>query len=94
MISPGKIALIALGLLTLALLLTSCQTMGEIGKVLIPVAHSCAVKIDPRPSFPDTPAAIHDPSKNIEARVNLLLAGRLLRDERIDKLEAAISGCL
>lgn len=80
--------------IVLALALTGCQTMSEIGKVLIPVAHSCAVKIDPRPSFPDTPAAIHDPAINIATRVNLLLAGRIMRDERIDKLEAALSGCL
>lgn len=81
-------------LILLVLLTTGCATMGSIARVLIPVSTSCVVQIgDPgHMSFPDSPDAITS-APNIEARVNLILAGRLLRDKRIDELEAALSAC-
>ncbi len=61
--------------------------------VLVPVATKCAVDVGPTPDFPDTKEAILA-NENIAARVNLLLAGRLLRDRRIDELTSALDGCL
>ncbi len=85
--------IVAVALLVLLVILTAgCQTVGDAVRVLIPVAKSCAVKIDPRPVFPDTKDAIVA-ATNIEARVNLILAGRLMRDKRLDEVEAALSEC-
>jgi PBP1b-binding outer membrane lipoprotein LpoB len=74
-----------------ALLLAGCaSTQPQV--VNIPVAKSCALEIAPRPDFPDTKAAVLG-AENIQARVELLLAGRIMRDKRIDDLEAALDGC-
>lgn len=77
-------------ILTAALLAGCASTPPEV--VNIPVAKSCAIEIAPRAEFPDTKAAVLG-AENIQARVTLLLAGRLLRDRRIDELEAALAGC-
>jgi hypothetical protein len=79
-------------LIAISCSLSACASAPATKTVDIPVAASCAVMIDPRPAFPDTHDAINA-AENIEARVNLILAGRLLRDARIDELEAALSGC-
>jgi hypothetical protein len=80
-----------LWLLYIGLCFTGCaSTPPQI--VNIPVAVACAAKVSTRPTFPDTKDAIVAAS-NIEARVNLILAGRILRYKRIDELEAAIAGC-
>jgi hypothetical protein len=83
---------IPLWLLFLGMMITGCASTPATQEVDIPVGVSCAGKVEVRPGFPDTAEAIHA-AANIEARVNLILAGRLLRDKRIDDLEAAISGC-
>lgn len=70
--------------------LSACASAPQ--TVEVPVAKSCLVEIDNKPTFPDTKEAILA-AENIAARVNLILAGRLLRDKRIDDLEAALSGC-
>jgi hypothetical protein len=82
---------IPLWLLYVGLMFTGCASVPP-QNVDIPVAVACAGKVEVRPTFPDTKDAIVAAS-NIEARVNLILAGRLLRDKRIDDLEAAIAGC-
>ena len=61
--------------------------------VLVPVAIKCSVDVGPAPEFPDTKEAILG-TENIATRVNLLLAGRLLRDGRISELTSALDGCL
>jgi hypothetical protein len=83
---------VTLWLLFIGLMFTGCASAPAVVTVDIPVAVNCAADASERPIFPDTPAAIHA-AANIEARTNLILAGRLLRDKRIDNLEAAISGC-
>lgn len=86
--TPLKVFLFAFVFTTLL----ACASQPETQTVDVPVAVSCAAMIDNRPRFPDTRAAIVA-AANVEARVNLILAGRLLRDKRIDELEAALSGC-
>jgi type IV pilus biogenesis protein CpaD/CtpE len=76
----------------IGLILAGCASTPPTQTVDIPVAVSCAIEIDNRPAFPDTHDAL-SAAENIEARVNLIIAGRLLRDKRIDDLEAALSGC-
>ena len=83
---------IPLWLLFVGLMFTGCTSAPVVQQVDIPVAVSCAGKVEVRPGFPDTHEAIVA-AANIEARVNLILAGRLLRDKRIDDLEAALAGC-
>lgn len=80
-----------LWLLFVGLMFTGCAS-SPTQTVDIPVAVSCAGKVEARPGFPDTREAVVA-APNIEARVNLILAGRLLRDKRIDDLEAALAGC-
>jgi hypothetical protein len=81
-----------LWLLYIGLMFTGCASMPATQTVDIPVGVSCAGKVEVRPGFPDTAEAIHG-APNIESRVNLILAGRLMRDKRIDDLEAALAGC-
>ena len=83
---------IPLWLLYVGLMFTGCASTPPTQDVDIPVAVSCAGKVEARPTFPDMKDAIVA-APNIEARVNLILAGRLMRDKRIDDLEAALSGC-
>lgn len=80
-----------LWLLYLGLMVTGCASAPP-QTVDVPVSTPCLGTIDQKPALPDTKAAI-DGAENIAARVKLLLAGRVLRDKRIDNLEAAISGC-
>ena len=61
--------------------------------VAVPVAVKCSVEVGPAPEFPDTKEAILG-TENIATRVNLLLAGRILRDNRIGELTSALDGCL
>jgi hypothetical protein len=74
------------------LILAGCASTLPPQTVNIPVAVSCVVEVSTRTTFPDTHDALNA-ATNIEARVNIILAGRLLRDKRIDELEAALSGC-
>lgn len=89
MISDTKVVLIFI-LVLLLVIFAGCASAPQ--TVEVPVAKSCLVEIDNKPTFPDTKEAILA-AGNIAARVNLILAGRLLRDKRIDDLEAALSGC-
>lgn len=73
-------------------LLAGCASEPKTVTVEVPVAKSCRIEIAPRAEFPDTKAAIMA-QRGVDARVNLILAGRLLRDRRIDELEAALAGC-
>jgi len=83
---------IPMWLLFVGLMFTGCGTDTHAFNVNVPVAVSCAGKVEARPGYSDTAEAIHA-APNIEARVNLILAGRLMRDKRIDDLEAALAGC-
>jgi hypothetical protein len=63
-------------------------------KVIIkPVRQSCVPKIlPPRPRYPDTDAALRA-APGAADRYQLMAAGRLLRDRRLDQLERIIDGC-
>lgn len=61
-------------------------------EVRIPVAVPCVRSIPERPQYPDTPDAVRRAS-DIEARVRLILAGRLLREAHEAELRALLSAC-
>lgn len=60
----------------------------------VPVAVPCQPQLGPEPAYPDTAAAVEaTPSGQIEQLVQLLLAGRDLRQAWIAEQAAAIKGC-
>ena len=63
-------------------------------EVRVPVPQACPAleRIGPRPTYPDTAAAIAA-APDIAAKVGLLLAGRILRMAREDAAEAAMRAC-
>ena len=86
-----------LWLLPIGIVIFGCATPRTIEvvrtvEVKVPVAVACAVQVPAPPDYPDTGAQLRS-AQNIEARVNRVLAGRLLRDQYIDELEAALTGC-
>ena len=86
--------------IALAALLTACATTSEPRIEVREVKVAVPVKCDPQPrpvkrALPDTDAALkaaHD-ARNPDLGVQLLLAGRRLRNGYIGELEAALSGC-
>jgi hypothetical protein len=81
----------------LALGLTACATrpaepiIGSV-EVKVPVAVQCPDRRAPQPAYPDTPDALAA-APDLFERVKLLLAGRLLRDERLKEDEGQVRAC-
>ncbi len=77
-----------------ALLLAGCATAPEGPKVVyVPTAVACVpVEFPPELDYPDTDAALRE-APNVFERVRLLLAGRLMRKQRLREYEAAVSAC-
>lgn len=61
-------------------------------QVKVPVVQACPDMRLPAPVLPDTPEAVAK-APDIFALVQLLLAGRTLRDERLKEDDAAIAAC-
>lgn len=58
-----------------------------------PVAKSCVPKtLPPPPRYPDTDAALRNAAGAAD-RYQLLAAGRILRQQRLDQLEAVVADC-
>lgn len=66
----------------------------EIQRVEVPVPVPCPIRqnVGPRQTFPDTDAALQA-AKDLFDRVRLLMAGRELREARIERLEDAADVC-
>ena len=69
------------------LALTGCATV----PAPVPVPVACAPDVGPEPVYPDTAAALM--AAEIVPDVQLLLAGRELRDARIVTLKDALASC-
>ena len=76
-------------------LLGGCAGMSReiVTMVQVPIAVPCAVSIGEDPKYADTKEALRA-APGIDVRVNLLLAGRIQRDKRIDELKASVVGCV
>lgn len=58
-----------------------------------PVAKSCVPKtLPPPPRYPDTDAALRNAAGAAD-RYQLLAAGRILREQRLNQLEAVVADC-
>jgi hypothetical protein len=58
-----------------------------------PAPKSCVPKsLPPAPRYPDTDAALRS-APGAADRYQLLAAGRILREQRLDQLEAVVAGC-
>lgn len=80
-----------------SLALAGCATYQPVPKIVtktveVPVPVLCPDKRQPPPAYPDTPPAI-DAAPDLFARVQLLLEGRTLRDERLKEDDAQIAAC-
>ncbi|MBV8593084.1 MAG: hypothetical protein JOZ27_02155 [Caulobacteraceae bacterium] len=58
---------------------------------LVPVPLACTPNIGPEPVYPDTDDALA--AADIVPATQLLLAGRALRNARIETLKAALEAC-
>ena len=91
-----SLVVIALAALVLCLLLSGCASAPvEVIKtveVKVPQPIACSVDPGPRPPQPDTAASIQG-AANLAVRVDLMLAGILVREGWIAHLEAANRGC-
>lgn len=75
----------------LVILLTGCASMTVTkADVVLPV--SCTVDVGAVPTFADEKAALVA-APSIEARVRLMIAGRLQRDSWIETLTGALDAC-
>lgn len=76
------------------LFLAGCDTIkqGIVTQFDIPIPVACHVDVGEDPAYADTKEALRA-APGIDSRVNLLLAGRLQRDKRIDDLKASVAGC-
>jgi hypothetical protein len=74
----------------LALLLIGCASTPTTVDVPLPIG--CAPQVAPAKPFVDTKEALQS-APTIEARVRLLLGGRIQRDTRIGELEGALEAC-
>jgi hypothetical protein len=89
-------------LIPLTLVLAACETgprttpepVIQIQRVEVPVPVPCGAReaVGPRRSFPDSDQALRN-ARNLAERVALLLAGRELREDRVETLETAIDTC-
>lgn len=86
-------------LFTLAFALAACggerppvEPIVRTVRVEVPVPTSCALKVGPRPDYPDGDAALAA-APDLFERVKLLLAGRGMRQSREAELEAALAPC-
>jgi len=62
-------------------------------KVPVPVKTACVPRNLPRaPRYPDTDAALRDAGGAAD-RYQLMAAGRLLRERRLEELEKVVEGC-
>jgi len=61
-------------------------------EVTVPVAIACPARRAPAPAYPDTAAALAA-APDLFERVKLLLAGRVLRDERLKEDEGQVRAC-
>lgn len=82
----------------LALALTACATHPPEPKIVtktveVPVAVTCPDKRLAAPIYPDTPEAVQA-APDIFARVQLILEGRALRDERLKEDDRQIQACV
>jgi len=81
----------AILLLTIAACAARPQTP-SIQRVLTPVPVACDPEIRPEPAWPDTDEALRR-APDLFSRVQLLVAGRLLRIARERELRAAVEAC-
>ena len=59
----------------------------------VPVAKNCVPRtLPPAPRYPDTDAALRAAAGAAD-RYQLLAAGRILREKRLEQLEAVVAGC-
>lgn len=80
-----------------SLLASGCVSRGRpsspaIDAVAVPVPVACMPRTPPAPNYPDTDAALAS-ARDIYAGVQLLMAGRSLRQMRETELEAALRVC-
>ena len=79
-----------------ALSLTGCAAVRDgtpsVREVAVAVPIACKPPLGPTPTFPDTDAALRA-APRLFARVQLLVAGRLLRSARLRELGAALDAC-
>lgn len=86
-------------LFTLAFALAACggesppvEPLVRTVRVEVPVPTSCALKVGPKPDYPDGDEALRA-APDLFERVKLLLAGRGMRQSREAELEAALAPC-
>lgn len=85
-------------ILAACLALTACahtqpaEPVTVVQRVEIPVSTPCKVDIGPDPQYPDTDEALRS-APGLFERVQLLVAGRLLRIARDLEKTAALRGC-
>ena len=61
--------------------------------VAAPAPKSCVPKtLPPPPRYPDTDAALRN-APGAADRYQLMAAGRILREQRLDQLESVVAGC-
>lgn len=79
----------------LSLTLAGCAAMPQehVTTVEVPVSVPCRITIGADPTYVDTKEALRA-APGVDIRVNLLLAGRIQRDRRIDDLKASVAGCV
>ncbi len=87
-----------IGAVYLLLLLAACARpepvrIIETKEVRVPVPASCVPKgLPPPPSYPDTNAALKA-TEGLDDLLVLLIEGRLMRVNRLGRLEAVVGGC-
>ena len=83
-------------LLPWTLFLAGCagtqEPMWKTVEVKVPVAVACAADPGARPVQPDSPEAIRA-ARNLAARVDLMLAGTIAREDWIKKQASSLDGC-
>ena len=76
--------------------LFGCQTPAALSTAQVPVATPCIEQVEEKPEWFDNEAAIrgtYDRGENVDARIALMLAGRLQRDRFIDGQQAELRAC-
>lgn len=82
----------------LCITLCACQTTGDLTPrvetktVLVPTPIACKPTLPAEPSYPDTDAALKA-APDLFVKVQLMVAGRLLRIARLQVVNAALRGC-
>lgn len=87
-----------IGAVYLLLVLAGCarpepERIIETQEVKVPVPVSCVPRgLPPPPSYPDTNAALKA-TQGLDDLLTVLIEGRLMRVNRLGKLEAVVDGC-